>query len=90
MKCSKFISNPPAQFIYVELKYILLLSHTYIVDTAKIKWKNLRDTFRKQKILVDSKRRSGAGASGGSTWMWYKHMTFLTTSMFPPEYVFQL
>lgn len=50
------------------------------VSAIKLKWKGLRDTFRKHfKISRDgSRREAGADETRGTTWKFFKHMLFLS------------
>lgn len=54
------------------------------METAKFKWKSLRDTFRKKKKEYEAKCRSGAGATPEPAWLWYKHMLWLMPHLSRP------
>lgn len=68
---------------YSTLRFILTFTPLFVFKTVsaiKLKWKGLRDTFRKHfKISRDgSRREAGADETRGTTWKFFKHMLFLS------------
>ncbi|XP_067122068.1 transcription factor Adf-1-like [Centruroides vittatus] len=49
------------------------------VEEVKKKWKNLVDTYRKEKKIIDEKTRSGAGVDDlhNCNWKWFSQMHLL-------------
>ncbi|PSN38145.1 hypothetical protein C0J52_23787 [Blattella germanica] len=53
------------------------------VEEIKKRWRNLRDSFRRELKKKNYESKSGSGRESSNTWAFFNQMTFLTDTMQP-------